>query len=82
MDPNPDRPPNEPFQARWFSSSKALNGGLCVSGAAGLFAGMLLEAHSLFLCGLAVGILGYLGIRRELRQDLERDGESGGGPGK
>ncbi len=82
MDPNPDRRPKEPFQGRWFSSSKALNGGLCVLGAAGLFAGMLLEAHSLFLCGLAVGILGYLGIRRELRQAVDRDEESGGGPGK
>ncbi len=67
---------------RRLSSNKALNAGLCILGAAGIFAGILLEANSLFLCGTGVGILGYLGIRRELRQALNRgeggDGESGG----
>jgi hypothetical protein len=32
---------------------------------------MLLESHLLFLVGIAVGILGYLGVRRELRRDLD-----------
>jgi hypothetical protein len=50
---------------------RQLNVGLCVLGAAGTFAGMLLESHLLFLVGIAVGILGYLGVRRELRRDLD-----------
>jgi lipid-A-disaccharide synthase-like uncharacterized protein len=53
-------------------SLKQLNWGLCVLGAAGALAGMLLESHPLFLIGIGVGVLGYLGARRELRRDLEK----------
>lgn len=48
-----------------------LHRGLCALGAAGAFAGMLLESNALFLVGIGVGITGYLGVRRELRRGLE-----------
>lgn len=76
MNPDPDKPSQGPFKPGRLSSGRTLNGGLCVLGAAGVFAGILLETHSLFLCGMGVGILGYLGIRRELRQALNRREES------
>ncbi len=61
-----------------LSSRKALNGGLCVLGASGAFAGMFLESHLLFLVGIGVGVLGYLGIRRALKGALEREGGQDG----
>lgn len=55
--------------------------GLCILGAAGAFAGMLFESRLLFLGGIGVGVLGYLGVRRRLKRALEReeDRESGSG---
>jgi hypothetical protein len=64
-----------------LSSRRALNCGLCVLGGAGVLAGIVLETHALFLCGMGVGILGYMGVRRELRETLKRNEELEDGPG-
>ena len=50
-------------------ASKNLHRGLCIVGAAGAFTGMLLENHAIFLVGIGVGILGYLGVRGDVKRD-------------
>ncbi len=50
-------------------AAKNLHRGLCIAGAAGAFTGMLLESHAIFLVGIGVGILGYLGVRRDVKRD-------------
>ncbi len=55
-----------------LSTRTAFWGGLCVLGAVGAFAGMVLQHDPLFLGGLCGGVAGYLGIRRGLKRSLDR----------
>lgn len=56
---------------------KALSAGLCILGAILAFTGMVLDRNAVFLGGIGLGALGYLRIRRRLRQERSRKEEEG-----
>ena len=71
--PNPLPVPMARRLRRWAVSSRALRAGLCVTGAVGVFFGMLLGRHALFLGGVGIGVAGYLLVRVHLKRSLEKE---------
>jgi len=65
--------PPKPSPGRRPAPSRGLTAGLCLAGAAGLFSGMLLGSHALFLGGLGLGLTGYLRVRRRLKEALKEE---------
>lgn len=51
--------------------NKKINRMSCLVGAIAAFAGIAVDSNVLFVAGLALGVAGYLGIRKGLRRSLE-----------